>query len=508
MGATNKNTFLTYVGIVGAILILFNIVSRNYFFRWDLTDNKMYSLSESSKSVVGKIEDRLTMKVYFSDNLPGEYGNNRRYLQDILEEYAAYSNGNIHFEFFRPDDDEKMQEDAQKSGIQPVQLQVIENDALEVKRVYMGMVFLYEDERETIPVIQTTTGLEYDITTKIKKLVDTNKETIAIAKFSGQDEIKNENISQILRERYNVRTADLSTTIAEDVSLILLNGVEDSLNADEKKNLEDYLSRGGNVLLAQNRIKTDIATQQANPIISDIFDLLETHGVHIAPNLVMDQHCGKVNVQQNLGFLRIPVPMDYPFLPIIKEENFDDDNAMVNGLEALRLMFPSEIVLDDSLFAPNSHITPLFTSSNRSTSMEEFFNLSPDPNANPAFRQLNEKGKVLGVLVESTDPESGSVSQMVVIPDSKFMADDGGGAAAENHIFLMNAADYLLGDRELISLRSREITNRPLEELEDGEKSRWKWINILFPSILVVGFGFLRLKRENKRARLLEELYD
>ena len=83
-----------------------------------------------------------------------------------------------------------MKEDAQKSGIQPVQLQVIENDNLEVKRVYMGMVFMYEDERETIPVIQTTTGLEYEITTKIKKLVDTNKETIAIAKTSSQVDIR------------------------------------------------------------------------------------------------------------------------------------------------------------------------------------------------------------------------------------------------------------------------------------------------------------------------------
>ena len=172
MAAQDKKTFITYLTIIGTILVILNIVSRNIFFRWDLTDNKMYSLSESSKSVVGKIDDRLTMKVYFSDNLPGEYGNNRRYLQDILEEYAAYSGGNIHFEFYRTDDDEKMKEDAQKSGIQPVQLQVIENDNLEVKRVYMGMVFLYEDERETIPVIQTTTGLEYEITTKIKKFAE------------------------------------------------------------------------------------------------------------------------------------------------------------------------------------------------------------------------------------------------------------------------------------------------------------------------------------------------
>ena len=88
------------------------------------------------------------------------------------------------------------------------------------------------------------------------------------------------------------------------------------------------------------------------------------------------------------------------------------------------------------------------------------------------------------------------------------MVDEGVGAAGENHIFIMNAADYLLGDKELISLRSREITNRPLEELEDEEKSRWKWINIILPSFLIVGFGFIRLKHESNRAKILEEIYD
>ena len=509
MGTQNKKSFLTYIGIVAAILIIVNIVSRNMFFRWDLTENKMYSLSDSSKSVVGKIDDRLTMKVYFSDNLPGEYGNNRRYLQDILEEYTAYSGGNIHFEFFSSNDDEKMQEDAQKSGIQPVQLQVIENDNLEIKRVYMGMVFLYEDERETIPVIQTTTGLEYEITTKIKKLVDTNKETLAIAKTGSQENINNENVSQMLGQRYNIRNINLGQAVAENISLLLINGVEDSLTFDEQQNLQNFILRGGNLLLAQSRIKTDLATQQANPVESNIFSLLDSYGLHIASNLVLDQNCGKVNVQQNLGFIRIPIPMDYPFLPIIKEDGFNEKNVMVNGLETLRMMFPSEVIVNDSITAPdNVNIIPLFTSSNQSTSMEEFFNLNPDPNANPSFRQLNESGKVLGALAEIYLSESGSLSQLILISDSKFIADDGGGTAPENHIFIMNAVDYLLGDRELISLRSREITNRPLEELTDEEKSRWKWINILLPSILVVGFGFIRLKRENSRAKVLEEIYD
>ena len=99
----------------------------------------MFSLSTSSKSVIKEIDDLLTMKVYFSDDLPGEYANNRRYLQDILEEYAAISKGNIKFEFAPQD---KLEEEAQKSGIMPLQLQVIENDKVEVKRVLMGMAIV------------------------------------------------------------------------------------------------------------------------------------------------------------------------------------------------------------------------------------------------------------------------------------------------------------------------------------------------------------------------------
>ena len=256
------------------------------------------------------------------------------------------------------------------------------------------------------------------------------------------------------------------------------------------------------MLIGQNRIKTDLSTQQATPIESNIFDWLSSYGLNIEKNLVLDLNCGKVNVQQNLGFLRIPVPMDYPFLPIIKQNNFNDDMIMVNGLEGLRLMFPSEIIINDS-----SHkIFTLFTSSNQSTTMQEFFNLNPDPNTNPSFSQLNENGKTLGAMIEINNDEI--TSNIILISDSKFLSDQGGGAAQENHIFLMNAIDYLLGDRELIALRSREITSRPLAELNDSQKSTWKWINILLPSSLIIFFGFMRLRHENNRSKLLRELYD
>ena len=82
---TNRKTFWTYVGVAIVAVALLNVISRNWFVRVDLTDGQIYSLSSSSKAVLNKVDDLLTAKVYFSDNLPGQYGSNRRFLQDILE---------------------------------------------------------------------------------------------------------------------------------------------------------------------------------------------------------------------------------------------------------------------------------------------------------------------------------------------------------------------------------------------------------------------------------------
>ena len=70
---------------------------------------------------------------------------------DILEEYAAYGKGNIRFEFNTPEENEDVQQEAQRLGIQPVQLQVIENDKMEVKRVLMGMVIPVSYTHLTLP---------------------------------------------------------------------------------------------------------------------------------------------------------------------------------------------------------------------------------------------------------------------------------------------------------------------------------------------------------------------
>ena len=206
---TNLRTFLIYLALVAGMLILTNLVSRRLFFRWDLTENNIYTLSASSKAIIAKLDDRLLAKVFFSDNLPGQYANNRRYLQDILEEFQAYSKGQLHFEFYRPEDNDELESEAQRYGIPPMQLQAIENDRMEIKNVWMGLALLYEDKREVLPVIQTTSGLEYELASAIQQLIDTDRRSVGIAADSRWDG-KNQNIRRVLAPTSHVRTVNLA----------------------------------------------------------------------------------------------------------------------------------------------------------------------------------------------------------------------------------------------------------------------------------------------------------
>ena len=153
--------------------------------------------------------------------------------------------------------------------------------------------------------------------------------------------------------------------------------------------------------------------------------------------------------------------------------------------------------------------------------MEQNLMISPDPQQNPFIRMLGQKGKILAATSKLTNG-----GELMLVSDSRFLADDGGMSVQDNLVFLMNAVDYLAGDQDLISLRSREITSRPLdilqltdeevrkysqnerEKLENQTKKRWKYANMLLPSVLIIGFGFFRMRREKNQAEMLKQIYD
>ena len=121
--------FLIYLVVV----ILVNVAGITLFFRMDLTENSIYSISRASQKVVGTLSEPLTIKVFFTRNLPAPYNNTERYLQDLMQEYAIYANKFFNYRFYNVSVEEgeiadKTQENqklANNYGIHPIQIQAV-----------------------------------------------------------------------------------------------------------------------------------------------------------------------------------------------------------------------------------------------------------------------------------------------------------------------------------------------------------------------------------------------
>src|SRR5688572_18474750 len=177
---------LTFVLVAALVLVLANVAG--YFFlggvgRFDFTRNRLYSLSDGSKNLVGHLQDDMEITAYFTSDLPPPFNETERYVRDMLAEYEASSGGRLHVRFVDPDEDEE-KEAAQADGIQEVPHQVIENDSVQVMNGYRGIVIRYLGEKKTLPVIQDTRGLEYEITSAIQQLV---RDPLPIGVITGHD---------------------------------------------------------------------------------------------------------------------------------------------------------------------------------------------------------------------------------------------------------------------------------------------------------------------------------
>ncbi|MBW2408506.1 MAG: Gldg family protein [Deltaproteobacteria bacterium] len=183
--------FLTYLIVV----ILINVAGITLFFRWDLTSNKLYSISDASKKVVSTLSEPLTIKVFFTEKLPAPYNTTEQYLRDLLGEYDIYADRFFNYSFYDVSTEEgeisdsarENQKRANNYGIHPQQIQVVEKDEVKFKRAYMGLVIIHGDLIERIPTIATTEGLEYRLTTAIQKV---NNKISALQRLSGKINVR------------------------------------------------------------------------------------------------------------------------------------------------------------------------------------------------------------------------------------------------------------------------------------------------------------------------------
>lgn len=155
------------------VLVLANLVASRAFFRVDLTSRQSFSLSEASRRVVKTLEEPLSIKVFFSSNLPAPYNGVERYLRDLLVEYEGVGKGRFSYRFFDMEKNEN-KDMAESYGISPVQIQEVKNDEVGVKNAYMGLAIVHGDSVEAVNNIVDAEGLEYRLTTTLAKVIVTN----------------------------------------------------------------------------------------------------------------------------------------------------------------------------------------------------------------------------------------------------------------------------------------------------------------------------------------------
>ena len=522
-----KTQTLTRVGIILVILTLLNIVSIRIFGRLDVTSNRLFTLSEASKSLVSGLDDKVTVKAFFTEDLPSPYNNNRRVLLDQLNEYRAYSRGNLQYEFIDPSG-EKGEQEAQQQGIGPVQVQVLKEDKFEVKRAYMGLVFLYEDKKEVIPVIQNTATLEYEISSTMKRITSRVQRKIGFLTGHGEPQLSElSRVQQALAKQYQVTTVDVSKgkEVPADISALVVMAPSERIPEPHKFQIDQYLMRGGKIAFLLNKVNASLQNRYGQPLDLNLDDMLGAYGVKVNTDLVRDVQCANISImQQQFGF-QIQSQVPFPYLPLVN--NVNKENMMVKDLQGIILFFASSVDTMN-LSARNLKGEILLRSSKESGRQTGFFMYDPMQRyTREEFgSQFNENNIPLAVIVSgqfksafadrpvpadtsagsasptATPLKSGPDSRIVVVGDGDFARDQYLGNR-DNLSLFANAIDYLVDDAGLITIRSKDVSLPPLEQVSDGTKKVVKYGNLLLPPALVLGYGLFRWRVRKIRKKAL-----
>ncbi len=511
-----KSTALMLIVIVAAILIIINLISLNFFSRFDLTDENIYSLSDSSKRLVSELDDRLTIRAYITEDLPAPHNSHARYIKDMLDDYKAYSNGNLQYEFIDPAKTEK-EEEAMSYRIPAVQFNVFRNDKTEFIKAYKGLVLLYGDKQHVLPFIETTQNLEYEITLAIKKLTTTDIPFLGFTMGNMEPDMQQGLTAayQLLQEEYRVQFINLDNVrnLPEQLDALFVVQPKEKLNAWELYLIDQFIMRGGKVSFLYNPFDVNISQAMVAPIDNGLNAMLRSYGIGVKDSLIVDAQCNVIPVTRDMGGFRVQSISQYPYF--IKISNFNDSIPIVKDLNSLDMLFVSPLDLSLPL-RENQTREILFSSSDMTGSRALPIDISPEKQyqqsdftetslplgavlsgsfrsyyANNETTPVYEGPDTMGTTPFPVRANETSDARIIVIGNGSFITDDFR-RSNSGFVLLMNICDWLTQDKGMISIRSRSVSARALDAQTDGTKQFVKYLNIFAMPLLVILFGLGR----------------
>lgn len=558
MVGNRKKLLSIFVFVAGLILI--NVLAQYLYTRIDFTKEKRFSLTPKSKNILGKISQPITITVFLDGDLPAPFKRLRNATRDLLADYKAYSGKEIKVIFKDPisglsiPEQDTLINNLYQLGIEPTTVN-IKNDAGFAQKMVFPMAMLEAgDHQLPLRLLQNlnATGsyeeninnsiqnLEYLFTGAIQKVLSNEHPRIGFTEGNGElpDLSLNDAINS-LSESYEVGRVNLNTIDAaglDKLKVLIIAKPQQEFTEAEKYKINYFVMKGGRVVWTIDQVSADLDSlkgsgeQLAFNKKLNIDDMLFMYGARVNYNLIADANCVEIPLSMGQqGQIELAPWVYYPLLMP------DTAHNLVKNIDAVRGEFSSTV---DTIGVKGLKKTVILHSSpfNKVFNAPKLLSLQmvaeqPDP------RDYASVPQNLGVLIEGTFPSvflnravpagitgnyavpaQSKPNKMIVIGDgdvfkNQLSSKDGSAfplgfdrytqKSYGNKALLLNIADYLSNDDNLITLRNKEVKIRLLDKAGlRTEKLQWQLINMALPLLLLISFAiFQHYYRKHKYAR-------
>lgn len=555
----NKKRDLVALGLAIALLIMLNYIGSFVFHRFDLTTEKRYTLSDATKELLKNLDDVVFVKVYLEGDFPAGFKRLRNETKEMLDEFRAYSDNNIEYEFINPsaNSDKKLQNEVHKQlyekGLDPTNLEVKDENGTSQQIIFPGAIVTYKGHDLPWQLLKTQMGrspeaqlnnsiqsLEYEFASCIRNLSVHIRPKVAF--IDGHDELDTlavQDIADALSEFYTVKRVTINEQLIalKGFKAAIIAKPDSSFTDKDKFIIDQFIMKGGKVLWLIDPLYTSPDSLRKNggtlsvPYNLRLDDMLFKYGVRINPDLIVDMQSSLIPVNVAMRGQPANIQMKpWIFSPLILPTGA---HPIVKNLDVIKMDFVSSI---DTVASKGIKKTILLQSSKYSKTI-----LSPVRvdlrmvNMPQDEKRFNNSYRNVAVLLEGEfeslyknhlDPKiakdsaigykaDGVKSKMIVIADGDVIRNDIDYRSQKklplgydkytnqtygNKNFLMNCVNYLCDDSGLIGVRARELTLRLLDKKKlKNERLKWQIVNTGLPLLGLVLFGIIyNIRRKRK----------
>jgi ABC-2 type transport system permease protein len=504
------------VFLTAGILIAVNVIAQNVFVRADLTENRRFSVAPATRKVLEGMDDVVNVDAWFSRDLPPYLSTLRREVGDLLEEYGAYSGGNLNVRFRDPGDDPVEREKLRALGIPELQLEILEKDQFQLTTAYMGIALHYGGRTESLPVVQGTSRLEYELTSAILRLTAEEKKRIGwlggSAPAQGEAPLQRE-----LGRFYDVEHLSPAApeAIGEGIDTLVLEGPRD-LGDETRLAIDQFIMKGGKAVFLVDHYSLEGGGLFPAPFESGVHDMLETYGVRVNRDVVIEP-VSNAQASFSSGFMQFRIP--YPFWPRVGRKELSAEHPITAGLESVVIPWTSSLEL---VTGEGGEVRGevLAASTPASWVESERYDFSPQRRLRLPADEGELGSRPLALLLQGRFPsfwkdrqpppapegsepmeliEKSEETSILVVGSSSMARAEFLQQFPSDAVFLMNVLDWMTFGTDLIGIRSRTGGERVLDDLPHRTRTLLKVVNtVILPALLAV-YGGVRLALRRRR---------